>query len=63
MNAIQEAREALLKIWPRGKDCEHVHAKEAFEALDRAMMVHDELKQRYEELRRHYDDLPACQRL
>lgn len=30
---IARARAALLKVWPRGKDCEHQHAREAFEAL------------------------------
>lgn len=30
---IERAHAALLKVWPRGKDCEHQHAREAFEAL------------------------------
>lgn len=30
---IVKARASLLKVWPRGKDCEHQHAREAFEAL------------------------------
>jgi hypothetical protein len=33
LDAIQRARDALLRIWPRGKDCEHVVAREAFAAL------------------------------
>lgn len=30
---IERARAALLKVWPRGKECEHGAAREAFEAL------------------------------
>jgi hypothetical protein len=33
---IQDAIGALLKVWPRGQDCEHAHAREAFQALVRA---------------------------
>jgi hypothetical protein len=28
------ARSALLKIWPKGKCCEHTEARRAFEALE-----------------------------
>lgn len=32
----EAARAELLKIWPKGIECEHQHAREAFIALDRA---------------------------
>jgi uncharacterized Zn finger protein (UPF0148 family) len=28
------ARAALLRVWPKGKDCEHSEARVAFEALE-----------------------------
>ena len=31
---ITVARQALLKIWDRGESCEHVHARQAFSALN-----------------------------
>lgn len=33
---IETARAALLLIWPKGRECEHMHAREAFVALDEA---------------------------
>lgn len=30
---IESARAAILRIWPKGKDCEHQAAREAFQAL------------------------------
>ena len=36
MTPIQRARAALLLIWPRGLECEHQHARDAFAALDAA---------------------------
>jgi hypothetical protein len=33
---ITAAREALLKIWPSGAECEHTHARLVFAALDAA---------------------------
>jgi hypothetical protein len=35
--SIQKAKEALLRIWPRGADCEHVEAQTAFRELDSAL--------------------------
>lgn len=36
MTPIARARESLLKIWPDGANCNHVHAREVFKALDEA---------------------------
>lgn len=30
---MARARAALLRVWPKGEDCEHAAAREAFEAL------------------------------
>lgn len=34
---IQQSIDALLKIWPRGLECEHEHAREAFKHLYAAL--------------------------
>lgn len=36
MNDINRAKTALLKIWPKGAECAHEYAAEAFRALDDA---------------------------
>ena len=43
MNAINTAREAMLRIWPRGPECEHADARIVFEALDDATKREAEL--------------------
>lgn len=37
MSHIQSAIDALLMIWPRGLECEHKHAREAFRHLYAAL--------------------------
>jgi hypothetical protein len=36
VNHAHAARLELLKVWPRGVDCEHIAAREAFKLLDKA---------------------------
>ena len=43
VNHASAAKAALLLVWPRGVDCEHQHARDAFAALEKAEAQANEL--------------------
>lgn len=46
-----QVKAEFLKVWPKGAECEHTHAREGFRLLDEMIAQEDDRARRHNEAR------------